>query len=256
MAITLADFTKIWASTSPLTPYSFSESNYKEGWNFIGGTPPARQMWDSIQNQNDEKMKYIVDNFLPTAGGTMTGVITFDGDNYVAIKRSIGNKGIAIVGGDADNFSGATLQLFGQAEESCSGRFYLRASTRTGIEDTDPSHQQCDLAGYPNGDLIWNGKHIEQINASGSNYIRFESGLQVCWGRTVNFTAAGTYTVTLPVAFANADYKVVMGRYWIINQENYYFNNDRTTTTFQFVVNGNVGTNGRAYDYIAVGLWK
>ena len=75
MAITLADFTKIWASTSPLTPYSFTESNYKEGWNFVGSTPPSRQMWDSIQNQNDEKLKYIVDNFLPTTGGTMTGAI-------------------------------------------------------------------------------------------------------------------------------------------------------------------------------------
>lgn len=75
MAITLADFTKIWASTSPLTPYTFSESNYKEGWNFIGSTPPARQMWDSIQKQNDEKLKYIVDNFLPLSGGTMTGAI-------------------------------------------------------------------------------------------------------------------------------------------------------------------------------------
>lgn len=75
MAITLADFTKIWASTSPLTPYSFSDSNYQEGWNFIGSTPPARQMWDYIQKNNDEKMKYIVDNFLPLSGGTLTGVV-------------------------------------------------------------------------------------------------------------------------------------------------------------------------------------
>lgn len=79
MAITLADFTKIWADTSPLTPYSFSESNYKEGWNFVGGTPPARQMWDSIQKQNDEKMKYIVDNFLPLSGGTITGNLEVNG---------------------------------------------------------------------------------------------------------------------------------------------------------------------------------
>lgn len=65
MAITLADFNKIWASTSPLTPYSFTESNYKQGWNFIGSTPPARQMWDFLQKNNDEKMKFIVDNFAP-----------------------------------------------------------------------------------------------------------------------------------------------------------------------------------------------
>lgn len=59
MAITIDDFNKIWASTSPLTPYTFSESNYKEGWNFVGSTPPSRQMWDGIQKLNDEKTKFL-----------------------------------------------------------------------------------------------------------------------------------------------------------------------------------------------------
>lgn len=59
MAFTTDDFDKVWASTSPLTPYEFSETNYKEGWNFIGSTPPARQMWDSIQKSNDEKAGWL-----------------------------------------------------------------------------------------------------------------------------------------------------------------------------------------------------
>lgn len=59
MAITIDDFAKVWASQSPLTPYEFSESQYKEGWNFIGGTPPSRQMWDFLQNQNDEKSQWL-----------------------------------------------------------------------------------------------------------------------------------------------------------------------------------------------------
>lgn len=62
MAITIDDFDKIWASTSPLTPYDFTETNYKEGWNFVGSTPPARQMWDSIQKQNDEKTQWLYNN--------------------------------------------------------------------------------------------------------------------------------------------------------------------------------------------------
>lgn len=88
MAITTDDFNKIWASTSPLTPYEFSESNYKEGWNFIGGTPPSRQMWDFLQKNNDEKMQYLLnnfDNYLPLSGGTLTGdvlgVTPPNGDN-------------------------------------------------------------------------------------------------------------------------------------------------------------------------------
>lgn len=59
MAFSTDDFSKVWASTSPLTPYEFSESNYKEGWNFIGGTPPSRQMWDGIQKLNDEKTGWL-----------------------------------------------------------------------------------------------------------------------------------------------------------------------------------------------------
>ena len=76
MAITTDDFNKIWASTSPLTPYSFSESQYKEGWNFIGSTPPSRQMWDFLQKQNDEKMQYLLNNYLPAVVGA---VVAFAG---------------------------------------------------------------------------------------------------------------------------------------------------------------------------------
>ena len=95
MAITTDDFNKIWASTSPLTPYEFSESNYKEGWNFIGGTPPSRQMWDFLQKNNDEKMQYLLnnfDNYLPLSGGTLTGdvlgVTPPNGDNSKKIANT------------------------------------------------------------------------------------------------------------------------------------------------------------------------
>lgn len=90
MAITLADFTKIWASTSPLTPYSFSDANYQEGWNFVGSTPPARQMWDFLQKNNDEKMKYIVDNYT-----TLDDIFYKAGDT-----QSIGT---VLVAGDVTN---------------------------------------------------------------------------------------------------------------------------------------------------------
>lgn len=75
MAINITDFDKIWASSSPLTPYSFTDANYEEGWNFVGSTPPARQMWDGYMKWSDEKQQWIVNNFLPLAGGTLTGEV-------------------------------------------------------------------------------------------------------------------------------------------------------------------------------------
>ena len=115
MAITLEDFTKIWASTSPLTPYSFSESQYKEGWNFIGSTPPSRQMWDFLQKNNDEKMQYLANNYLPLNGGTLTGdvfgVTPPNGDNSkklatTAFIQALAN--ILVPTGCVQGFSGST----------------------------------------------------------------------------------------------------------------------------------------------------
>ena len=80
MAITQADFDKIWASTSPLTPYEFSEANYKEGWNFVGDTPPSRQMWDFLQKQNDEKSQWL---YLNVVQGIPIGVVQAYAGNTV-----------------------------------------------------------------------------------------------------------------------------------------------------------------------------
>lgn len=98
MAITQADFNRIWASTSPLTPYDFSESNYKEGWNFIGGTPPSRQMWDFLQKNNDEKSQWLYNNKLDLSGGTMTGAI--NGNPLTLTAEDENNTSSLVLGAD------------------------------------------------------------------------------------------------------------------------------------------------------------
>ena len=146
MAINLTDFDKIWASSSPLTPYSFSDANYEEGWNFVGSTPPARQMWDSIQKNNDEKLKYIVDNFLPLAGGTMTGnnarITMSNGESYI-ISYS---NGLYLNGTDGSYNSNLVLYTTSNA----SG-FMIQAG--------DGANRKR-LEGKPNGTLTWDSKNI------------------------------------------------------------------------------------------------
>ena len=58
------DYSKIWASSSPLIPYSFSDADYLDGWNFLGAVPPDRRMFDAWQNQADQKMLWLKNNML------------------------------------------------------------------------------------------------------------------------------------------------------------------------------------------------
>ena len=102
MAFTTDDFNKIWASTSPLTPYDFDEANYKKGWNFVGSTPPARQMWDYLQKLTDEKIQYIYNNMIPVGivqafAGTTTpqGWLLCDGS---AVSRTTYAALFAVIG--------------------------------------------------------------------------------------------------------------------------------------------------------------
>lgn len=62
--MTTPDFTKIWASESPLTPYTFDDDEYLEGWATIGEIPPDRRQFDEWQRLADTKMKWLKDNIL------------------------------------------------------------------------------------------------------------------------------------------------------------------------------------------------
>ena len=203
---------------------------------------------------NDANGNPIAGTYLPLAGGTMTGAIKWSGNDLNVIKRDSGNDGICIIGGDTDNFSGATLQLFGQTHSSYAGRFYLRASTKSGVNDT--SHPSVNLIGSPDGSLTWNGKEIERVNSSGSNYIRYESGIQIVFDG-INVSGASSYvkTYTYPVAFKKDlnVYIAITGR-WASSNEQASIQNDNNT---KFEVNiTNAGSNSHNWLFIAIGWWK
>jgi hypothetical protein len=103
-------------------------------------------MWDSIQNQNDEKLKYIVDNFLPTSGGTMTGTIV---SNLEAIKNIDDESNIKILGGTDDTSS--YIGIWAKNNSATPGVIQLRTSDGTNNKS---------LLAYPNGDLTWAGNNV------------------------------------------------------------------------------------------------
>ncbi len=53
------DFSKVWASNSPLTAYTWSDADYLSGWYSVGSTPPSKQQFDAWMNASDLKMQYL-----------------------------------------------------------------------------------------------------------------------------------------------------------------------------------------------------
>jgi hypothetical protein len=93
------------------------------------------------------------------------------------------------------------------------GRFTLRAQSKT--SSTGDGYKQWGLVGTSDGSLTWTGGnysslgHIEIVDSSSLSssigYIRYSSGLQICWGGPVQLNGQVTDTnkrVTFPVAFS------------------------------------------------------
>lgn len=137
---------------------------------------------------------------LPLSGGTMTGSIevkahVYEAENGASIYTSNQNSELQLAAGSDDFTSaGGTLTLYGQDASigTLKGGFSINARL---------AGKASSLSGFPDGRLLWNGLLVEAVNSKGINYIRFESGLQICWG--VNqFNSAGSQ-ITFPVAFAS-----------------------------------------------------
>lgn len=105
------------------------------------------------------------------------------------------------------------------------------------------------------------------VAVSGSNYVRFGDGTQICWGAVIlssGISARNTTTLafTFPMAFADANYiKTISqrndpGGSWNVAVAN---TSMRTTGFDVLIVNGDTTTTlnaGAVFEYIAIGRWK
>ena len=55
----MPDFSKIWATNSPLTPYTFADADYLTGWDFVGSAPPTKNEFDAWFKLTDEKLQWL-----------------------------------------------------------------------------------------------------------------------------------------------------------------------------------------------------
>lgn len=105
------------------------------------------------------------------------------------------------------------------------------------------------------------------VVASGSNYVRFGDGTQICWGAVQlqsGIAARNTAILafTFPMAFADANYiKTISqrndpGGSWNVAVAN---TGMRTTGFDSLIVNGDTTyalNAGAVFEYIAIGRWK
>ena len=61
------DFSKIWASNSPLPEFVFTDAEYTEGWDFVGSAPPTKNQFDAWFRYVDERLKWLYDQMQATA---------------------------------------------------------------------------------------------------------------------------------------------------------------------------------------------
>lgn len=61
------DFSKIWASASPLPAFTFTDAEYTEGWDFVGSAPPTKNQFDAWFKSVDERLKWLYDQMEATA---------------------------------------------------------------------------------------------------------------------------------------------------------------------------------------------
>ena len=61
------DFSKVWASNSPLPEYTFTDEDYLTGWDFVGSAPPTKNEFDAWFKMVDTKLNWLYGQLQDTA---------------------------------------------------------------------------------------------------------------------------------------------------------------------------------------------
>lgn len=183
---------------------------------------------------------------LSLTGGTMTGGINYDA--VVIAARTTDDSRMQING--ATSYSnGAYLLLNGKDYDGNTGGVTICANDGT-------NSPQLEL--YADGTAYWGGNGLDTIVFSGTNYIRYDNGIQICWLFSTSFAVAssGETQVTYPQAFVASPAVAMVGGFgtdWVSGKT-------YSATGFLAVIYNQSGTKytsgTRTLGYIAVGRWK
>lgn len=139
---------------------------------------------------------------------------------------------------DANSNEGSSLILCPPGSQD-DGSFIVRAKNLSG---------NTDLWGKPGGGLTWGNKEVERVNSSGGDWIRYESGLQICWGGFGDATTLSTVVFPVPFSVTPNIQISVYGQ-----APNAQVNYSDLTTTGAKIYAQDTKTWG---NWLAIGKWK
>lgn len=192
-----------------------------------------------------------VDASVATHEALQTAVARIESnfDNCLVNGYKANGKTVSLNSGSEWNVGGASMHLKPciDGDSSNLGQFNLTASNGS---------TSMTLLGQPDGTLKWGAKEVERVNAMSmgyyDGYIRYENGLQMCWGKIESTTANADTTVTFPVAFSKGE-QVNISRVSSASATGGVYCWMRSVTTTSFKVFTKEATGIR---WIAVGWWK
>lgn len=191
--------------------------------------------------------EYVDSTCLPLTGGALSGKMVFNQSD--SIGRETPSDHIVLSGGRTF-LDGASLALFGKDIND------VRAGGFEIYNFKDESTISV-LQGFPNGSLLWGGKRVESVNAIGGSYIRYESGLQFCWGGIVITSNTINAVVNLPLPYVNNGY-IISVVYTDANSgpSVSVSAGNKTTNAFTIAAANPAYNWGRFCEWITIGYWK
>ena len=170
--------------------------NVLNALSYVAQTLTAGQKAQIVQN--------LVGTFLPLSGGELSGALKF------LLGEVADNSGVSyeelIVRALKDGVEGAALVLSTASSPANPGSVQLRTKLSSGEDGPI-------LACSSTGAIEWNRKPVELVNSSSTSYVRFESGIQICWGISSD-TSATVITITTPAPFTNQSFAKVAIPMW------------------------------------------
>lgn len=187
--------------------------------------------------------KAVVDKLLAgkldLTGGVMTGELNFSGGQNGSILS--GEEDAANVPGDPLNNLVIRSWWGVSFTTDCPNQTYT-GKTAVGIDCRNGTIKAPRFEGVADNGVV----------ASGSNYIRFGDGTQICWG-LFKFTANSFSEITFPVAFSRQP-SVSIIRFSSasnVDTRGTFVATAITTTSFTFIA-----SDGSNSSWLAIGRWK